>query len=244
MKPYNLHGIAGLAERTKHPDTGCTMSLYVAEQAGLDADETWVAVCETHDSMVGARSRAQGRESMENPEWCEECVEMLQTKNARGIQLAPGQTLETLPVLAGAYRGRQDERSLLTHAVICSQDQFPVRALCSQRVDHVTDIYGATEQERTEAPTCSRCRVGWDRLKAMTPNHSAVYYVWLLDYRNVPIDDEGPYGPMSLDRASAFARIGAQEGEHDRAVSIGVNPEAESFEIVRRYRRDTGERII
>jgi len=80
MKPHNLHGVAGLAERTKHPDTGCTMSLYVAEQAGLDADETWVAVCETHGSMVGARSRAQGRESLENPEWCEECAEALEIK--------------------------------------------------------------------------------------------------------------------------------------------------------------------
>jgi len=92
--------------------------------------------------------------------------------------------------------------------------------------------------------------MGWDEIPAVivtpvhTPNHSAVYYVWLLDYRNAPIDTEGPYGPMSLDRASALARIGATKGDHDRVVSIGRNPEAESFEIVRRYRRDTGERIL
>ncbi len=78
MKPYYLHGISGLAERTKHPETRCTMSVYVAEQAGIDADETWIAVCETHSSMVTARSRAQARDSAENPEWCEQCAEALE----------------------------------------------------------------------------------------------------------------------------------------------------------------------
>ncbi len=76
------------------------------------------------------------------------------------------------------------------------------------------------------------------------PNHSAVYYVWLIDYRGVPLETEGPYGPMSLDRAAAFARIGAKEGGHDRAISIGREIMSDGFEIVRRYRRGTGERIL
>ncbi len=92
------------------------------------------------------------------------------------------------------------------------------------------------------APSSGRANLM--RLAEHKPNHSAVYYVWLIDYRNVPIDSEGPYGPMSLDRASAFARIGAKNGEHDRAVSEGLDPESESFEIVRRYRRGTGERTL
>jgi len=75
-----------------------------------------------------------------------------------------------------------------------------------------------------------------------TPNHSAVHYVWLVDYRGVPLDTEGPYGPMSLTRAEQFARIGAAKGEHDRVVSIGDQVMAGSFEILRRYRRGTGER--
>jgi len=76
------------------------------------------------------------------------------------------------------------------------------------------------------------------------PNHSAVYWVWVLDYRGVPLDSEGPYGPYSLDRAKQFARISATEGDHDRVVSHGGNPDASTFEIARRYRRGTGERIV
>jgi len=79
---------------------------------------------------------------------------------------------------------------------------------------------------------------------ALIPNHSAVYHVWVLDYRGVPLDSEGPYGPYSLDRAKQFARISATEGDHDRVVSHGGNPDASTFEIVRRYRRGTGERIV
>jgi hypothetical protein len=79
--------------------------------------------------------------------------------------------------------------------------------------------------------------------KPMTPNHSAVHYVWLVDYRGVPLDTEGPYGPMSLDRAEAFARIGATKGDHNRVVSIGRDIMSNSFEILRRYRRGTGERM-
>lgn len=91
--------------------------------------------------------------------------------------------------------------------------------------------------------------MGWDEIPAVivtpahTPNHAAVHYVWLVDYRGVPLDTEGPYGPMSLARAEPFARIGAAKGEHDRVVSIGRDVMAPGFEILRRYRRGTGERV-
>jgi hypothetical protein len=78
---------------------------------------------------------------------------------------------------------------------------------------------------------------------ALTPNAGS-YYVWLLEYRGVPLDTEGPYGPYDLKRAGEFARIGARNGDHDRAVSYGRDPNAESFSIARRYRRGTGERIL
>lgn len=80
-------------------------------------------------------------------------------------------------------------------------------------------------------------------VEAYTPNHAAVHYVWLVDYRGVPLDTEGPYGPMSLARAEPFARIGATKGEHDRVVSLGRDIMAPGFEILRRYRRGTGERV-
>lgn len=148
-RSYNSRGVAGLVTRVGD------MSIYVAAQAGIDADpETpWVAVCEKHGSMMPCATRKQARATIEEPEWCEECV-------------------------------------------------------------------------------------GYEA------NHSAVYYVWVLDYRGVPLDSEGPYGSYTLDRAKQFARISATEGEHDRAVSHGGNPDAESFEIVRHYRRGTGERLL
>lgn len=95
--------------------------------------------------------------------------------------------------------------------------------------------------------TAQRAAIAWQRdtQRAHTPNASAaVYYVWVLDYRGVPLDGEGPYGPMSLEKAAQFARIGATKGDHDRAVSIGRDPESQGFEILRRYRRGTGERML
>jgi len=76
-----------------------------------------------------------------------------------------------------------------------------------------------------------------------TPNAPGGYYVWVLLSDGTPKDGEGPYGPMDFIPAKDFARIGATEGAHDRAVSIGLNPDAPSFDIVRHYRRGTGERI-
>lgn len=70
------------------------------------------------------------------------------------------------------------------------------------------------------------------------------HYVWVIGHNGAPIDGEGPYGPMDLSRAESFARIGATEGSHDRAVSIGVDVMASSFKIIRRYRRGTGERVL
>ncbi len=294
MKPYNLHGIAGLAERTKHPDTERTMSVYVAEQAGIDAEDPWVTVCETHGSMVSSRTRAQASESMGNQEWCEQCAEVLEETmkpNARkqlwkynrvtGIW-SPQRSVtdETAEQWLRVFRSDEPDEFFTvstrkpsgkpwsferkTHAPNHSAG-YPVWASPAERqvidffrtvssasaADALRAVPGAKRRDvdrlhaqRVLVSAPSSGRANLMRLAEHKPNHSAVYYVWLLDYRNVPIDSEGPYGPMSLDRASAFARIGAKEGDHDRAVSEGLDPEAESFEIVRRYRRGTGERMF
>ncbi len=72
---------------------------------------------------------------------------------------------------------------------------------------------------------------------------NASYYVWIIGRDDKPLD-EGPYGPKDLESAKTFARIGATEGEHDRVVSLGRDPGARSFEVVRRYQARTGERIV
>lgn len=77
------------------------------------------------------------------------------------------------------------------------------------------------------------------------PNRSG-YYVWpLARGSNEPLAGEGPWGPYPhLDTAKTFARIGATEGKHDRAVSFGADPSASGFSVLRRYAAGTGERVL
>lgn len=70
------------------------------------------------------------------------------------------------------------------------------------------------------------------------------YYVWLVKPNGVPLTSEGPYGPHPLKEAKQLARIGATNGAHDRAVTLGRDPGSDSFKIVRLYRRRTGERVL
>jgi hypothetical protein len=77
----------------------------------------------------------------------------------------------------------------------------------------------------------------------LTPN-SESYYVWPLRTDGTPLESEGPYGPHDLEGAKTYARIAATEGKHDRAVSRGIDPTTPSFEIVRRYKAGTGNRVI
>jgi hypothetical protein len=77
-----------------------------------------------------------------------------------------------------------------------------------------------------------------------THRPNASHYVWVLPPRSDTPLSEGPYGPMSLARASQMARIAATEGVHDRAVSVGSDPESSSFAIARRYAARTGARLI
>jgi len=73
-----------------------------------------------------------------------------------------------------------------------------------------------------------------------TPNVG--HYVWVLNHDGTP-KDEGPYGPKDLESAKTYARIAATKGAHDRAVSRGLDPQGQGFEIVRVYQRGTGERV-
>ncbi len=82
-----------------------------------------------------------------------------------------------------------------------------------------------------------------DNYVGLEPNSEKRYYVWVIGSNGMPLD-EGPYGPMEFGSAKDMARIGATEGAHDRAVSIGRDPQAESFHIARQYKRGSGERVL
>lgn len=79
--------------------------------------------------------------------------------------------------------------------------------------------------------------------RARTQTANSGYYVWVLRPDGAPTD-EGPYGPHPLETAEQVARVAATKGIHDRSVTRGTDPHSPSFEIMRRYRRGTGERII
>ncbi len=82
------------------------------------------------------------------------------------------------------------------------------------------------------------------RAKGLIPNEPESYYVWVLPRSSDTPLSEGPFGPMPLQRAAQFARIGATNGAHDRAVSRGVDPERRSFSVVHRYAAGTGDRLF
>jgi hypothetical protein len=71
------------------------------------------------------------------------------------------------------------------------------------------------------------------------------YWVWTVTRRgDRPMLGEGPYGPHDLQGAKTFARIAATEGMHDRAVTLGSDPESEGFSFVRLYERGSGKRLL
>lgn len=72
IRQYSSRGVAGLVSRIKLPG-GVERSVYVAEQAGMDSDEPWIAVCETHGCMVSCGTERQARASMRDTGWCAEC---------------------------------------------------------------------------------------------------------------------------------------------------------------------------
>lgn len=75
--------------------------------------------------------------------------------------------------------------------------------------------------------------------------NSSQHYVWVLTARSdEPLSSEGPFGPYTLSVADQFARIGASEGVHDRAVSLGKDPEARGFQVLRRYAARSGLRLV
>lgn len=67
--------------------------------------------------------------------------------------------LLTLPVLAGAYKGRRDEQ-MLTHL-----GESSGIASCGKAV-YLADAYAHTPDERRARPTCPRCAKRWDKLHA------------------------------------------------------------------------------
>jgi len=139
---------------------------------------------------------------------------------------------------------------LACEAGVTVQEAAPVLVALHKRKGDVLsmiDLVAAADPKKLRAShidTGSRYGAELVRLSALTgrtPNGG--YYVWVLGKDGRPLL-EGPYGPHELTKAKQLARIGATEGEHNRAVSRGLHPTEPSFEIVREYEAGSGERVL
>jgi hypothetical protein len=50
-----------------------TVSVMTREQAGVDANEPWVASCDTHGEMLSCATRASAIEAARYRDWCSGC---------------------------------------------------------------------------------------------------------------------------------------------------------------------------
>lgn len=73
---------AGAVECRRNRASGAIITLYRADEAGMESDpETpWCTVCEDHGAIVCHASRELARQSMSWPEWCEECQEIMERR--------------------------------------------------------------------------------------------------------------------------------------------------------------------
>src|SRR5216110_927621 len=72
-RQYAYNGLTGCVTQQKDEDTGITVGLYCAEQAGIDADGPWVTVCERHGTICSHTTQQKARETLALVEWCEAC---------------------------------------------------------------------------------------------------------------------------------------------------------------------------
>jgi hypothetical protein len=172
-----------------------------------------------------------------------------------GHQLADASEVSQLPIGSIVWLWK-DGRVNDSPLVVISGERLTQLALLPERADgwepggDVPSLWGnefvVVREGKGRLPThgtAQRAAVDWMRSAGNhTPNASG-HYVWVLDSSGTPMA-EGPYGPYDLTTAKQHARIGAERGSHDRAVSLGADPKSKTFEIKRRYRRGTGEQML
>lgn len=53
--------------------SGALVSIYDAEQAGIDASTRWVCLCEDHGTLLDVAKMSIARSMARVPDWCEKC---------------------------------------------------------------------------------------------------------------------------------------------------------------------------
>ena len=196
------------------------------------------------------RNRRPGYEPNEDLAWREVYARSYQDAEARGLQ--PWQAREEASRTAwGDYEARTGATGHRRNPPLWESDDEAEYMRLLDLYDDEMAAAMALEDEgyTTEASVRRRAAESAERAaeritKRYAPNGSG-YYVWALARgSDEPLADD-PWGPYdTIDAAKTFARIGATEGTHDRAVSIGLHPQAPGFRIVRRYEAGSGERLV
>ena len=75
-KPFN--DCAGYVASKINPATGIHNVIYIAADAGIDAEHKYVTVCEGHKQMISSTSIPKARVDMKNAsQWCSKCQSLL-----------------------------------------------------------------------------------------------------------------------------------------------------------------------
>lgn len=159
------------------------------------------------------------------------------------VELSDGELLEDRSAL-DSFRGSSWKR--LAQGWTRPEDLPPIVIMETPTQTAIADGRGRTNYA---------IGMGWQFIPAVFAVHKKVaskhhpngagYYVWVVDSSSRPLAKEGPKGPYhTLEGAKPYARISATEGAHDRIISRGRDPRPDDFEIVRRYKARTGERVI
>ncbi|GAA5531007.1 hypothetical protein [Herpetosiphon gulosus] len=73
-RTYADQGIPGRVKQSISRTTGQPVTLYYAEQAGIEADHPWVVVCETHGEQGSYPTLRQAEQHIPLGDWCAACM--------------------------------------------------------------------------------------------------------------------------------------------------------------------------
>lgn len=93
-----------------------------------------------------------------------ETLATLPTTDDNGLPVVAG-FYQTRGVLAGCYRGRSEERGMLTHLADVRVDGGETALCKGVRDNGLVDPYGMGPEDLVKRPTCKVCGKKWDRLQ-------------------------------------------------------------------------------
>lgn len=73
-RQYEDGGVPGRVKQSQSRTTGQPVSLYYAEQAGIEADHPWVVVCETHGEQASYPTLRLAEKHIPLGDWCAACM--------------------------------------------------------------------------------------------------------------------------------------------------------------------------